>query len=239
MTGIARLSFRLAVRARSRLCACATFAPGHVSSSLRVAAHHCAAPPQPRGGRPALAGERTWELGFVADRRPPLPTTDALFAANVEWKVSHHVTRFGAVGSVLDRSELPVTGFRDAQVSGGRGTNGTARSSEMSRRAETSRHCRARDTLDKMRHSDDRPSTVKCCRCELARPRASLEIAKPARPGFLEHLVLPHADPLFLLGPQPRQPVGEGRRGEAGRSGAVDDGGDDPRRHEGERHEMA
>src|SRR5580700_4541297 len=64
-------------------------------------------PPQPRGGRMALAGERTagLEAGAGLSMRAPLPTTDALFAQEVEQKMSNLLAGFGAVQSFLDRTK--------------------------------------------------------------------------------------------------------------------------------------
>src|ERR1700733_8474737 len=48
-----------------------------------------------------------------------------------------------------------------------------------------------------------------------------------------------YTDPSLLLGPGIRQPGRQGRRGELGGGVALDDGRDDPRRHEGEPRETA
>jgi hypothetical protein len=77
-----------------------------ISFPLMVAAHHRAAPPRPRGGRPALAGERNLEPIRID---PPLTTIDALFGADVERNVSNHLAHLGNVRSFLDRARrIPV-----------------------------------------------------------------------------------------------------------------------------------
>ena len=59
-----------------------------ISVPLLVATHHRAAPPQPRGGRPALAGERTRSPGLEPTKvSASIDSTDALFAENVEQKI--------------------------------------------------------------------------------------------------------------------------------------------------------
>src|ERR1700674_3627847 len=74
-----------------------------ISVPLVVAAHHRAAPPRPRGGRKALAGERSLEPISIG---PPLATTDALFGDNVERKVSNPLAHLRAARSFLDRPRL-------------------------------------------------------------------------------------------------------------------------------------
>jgi hypothetical protein len=72
-----------------------------ISDPLWVSAHQRAAPPQPRGGRPALVGERSLEAISIGLH---WPTTDALFANNVERKVSNPLAHLRAARSFLDRT---------------------------------------------------------------------------------------------------------------------------------------
>ena len=75
-----------------------------ISVPLVVAAHRRAAPPQPRGGRPALAGERTRSPGSEPTKlSASIDSTDALFAENVEQKMSNPLAHFLAARSFLDR----------------------------------------------------------------------------------------------------------------------------------------
>ena len=67
-----------------------------------------AAPPQPRGGRSALAGERTWEGASCAGSLSV--TTDALFAWQVEWKVSNLLAHFRSARSFLDQTNRELNG---------------------------------------------------------------------------------------------------------------------------------
>src|ERR1700687_3067142 len=104
MTGFARFAFdRVFVPDRVALARLLLLV---ISVPLVVAAHHRAAPPRPRGGRKALAGERSLEPISIG---PPLATTDALFADNVERKVSNPLARFGAARSFLDRTTTLVS----------------------------------------------------------------------------------------------------------------------------------
>src|SRR5580704_8225189 len=81
--------------------------PSSTLPSLWVAAHHRAAttatPRRPYG---AGGGEdcRPWSRSRLS-MRAPLPTTDALFAQEVEQKMSNLLAGFGAVQSFLDRTK--------------------------------------------------------------------------------------------------------------------------------------
>src|ERR1700687_2491579 len=101
MTGFARFAFdRVFVPDRVALARLLLLV---ISVSLVVAAPHRAAPPRPRGGRKALAGERSLEPISIG---PPLATTDALVADNVERQVSNTLARFPAARSFLVRTKL-------------------------------------------------------------------------------------------------------------------------------------
>ena len=56
-------------------------------------------PPQPRGGRSALAGERSFQPISIG---PPLAVIDALFAQEAEWKMSNPLAHLRPARSFLD-----------------------------------------------------------------------------------------------------------------------------------------
>jgi hypothetical protein len=86
---------RSALVDRARPCCPRTLALGHVETPLNGSAQHRAATTQtPRRPNGAGGGEER------ADQcRPPLATTDALFARNVECKVSNVLARFSVARS--------------------------------------------------------------------------------------------------------------------------------------------
>src|SRR6266699_6786717 len=102
--GVARFTLDRVFVPERRLCTPLSFTLGHVVAPLRVAAHHRAATTAtPRRHDGAGGGEDCSRNGL--GMRAPLPTTDALFAHEVEQKMSNLLAGFSAAQSFLDRTQ--------------------------------------------------------------------------------------------------------------------------------------